>query len=76
MENVKEFEGHDSDKLLEKAQQLKGMDGESHAIGLLVERLVKKSNVISDVRKRSEQLKIIDELHELSNNLTRVISKL
>ena len=38
----KEFEGHDANMLLKKAKYLKGTDGEGHAIGLLVERLVKE----------------------------------
>ncbi len=31
---------------------------------------------LHDASQRSEQLKTVDELHELSNNLTRLISKL
>jgi hypothetical protein len=46
---IKEFEGHDANMLLKKAKYLKGTDGEGHAIGLLVERLVKENPILNKI---------------------------
>jgi len=41
-----------------------------------LDNAVKRICALFNVSQRSEQLKTVDELHELSNNLTRLISKL